>query len=139
MWQGARWSRRRWISTSRPLHDGYLRGAKARGAKLLCDASLVALERSGGIWHVRTKSGAFEAGIVVNAAGAWADGVAAMAGAAPAGLVPKRRTAMILSLPEGVDAARWPMVNDVDEQFYLQAGRRPAARLPRGRDADGPA
>ena len=107
------------------LHDGYLRGAKARGAKLVCDASLQALERAGDAWHVQTSVGAFAAGVVVNAAGAWADAVAAMAGAAPAGLVPKRRTAMILSLPDGVDAGGWPMVNDTDEQFYFKpdAGR----------------
>ena len=102
------------------LHDGYLRGAKARGAQLSCDASLVALEPSGDGWQVRTGSGAFAARFVVNAAGAWADVVARMAGAAPCGLVPKRRTAMILALPEGLDASAWPMLNDADEQFYFK-------------------
>ena len=107
------------------LHDGYLRGAKARGAALVCDAGLVALEPGGGLWHVRTSAGAWRAHIAVNAAGAWADMVAGMAGAAPAGLVPKRRTAMILALPDGTNASTWPMLTDTDEQFYFKpdAGR----------------
>ncbi len=102
------------------LHDGYFRAARSRGAKLVCDASITALEPSGGGWHVRTQAGAWHAGVVVNAAGAWADAVAAIAGAAPAGLIPKRRTAMILALPDGVDASAWPMVMDADEQFYFK-------------------
>jgi D-arginine dehydrogenase len=107
------------------LHDGYLRGARSRGVRLVCDASLQALEPVPGGWLIRSTAGAFRAGVVVNAAGAWADGVGAMAGAAPIGLVPKRRTAMILALPEGIDAGRWPMLNDADEAFYFkpEAGR----------------
>ena len=102
------------------LHDGYLRGAKARGAELACDAGLVALEPVAGGWTVRTDTGTWHAQVVVNAAGAWADVVAGMAGAAPAGLVPKRRTAMILELPDGVEAGNWPMLTDTDEQFYFK-------------------
>lgn len=107
------------------LHDGYLRGAKARGARLVCDASLQALEPAADGWHVRTGTDTFRAKVVVNAAGAWADVVAKMAGAAPSGLVPKRRTAMMLSLPDGMDAAGWPMLHDTDEAFYFKpdAGR----------------
>ena len=107
------------------LHDGFLRGARNRGAQSMCDASLVALEPAGGAWIVRTAQGAWQARTVINAAGAWADVVAGMAGVAPVGLVPKRRTAMILSLPDGVDAAGWPMLNDTDEAFYFKpdAGR----------------
>ena len=107
------------------LHDGFLRGARSRGAQVLCDASLTVLEPAGDGWHVRTAQGAWRARTVVNAAGAWADVVGAMAGASPIGQVPKRRTAMILSLPDGVDAAGWPMLNDTDEQFYFKpdAGR----------------
>ena len=107
------------------LHDGYLRGARSRGVRLVCDASLQALEAGPDGWVIRSTAGEFRAGVVVNAAGAWADVVGAMAGAAPVGLVPKRRTAMILALPEGIDASRWPMLNDADEAFYFkpEAGR----------------
>ena len=107
------------------LHDGYLRGARSRGVRLVCDASLQALEAVSDGWVIRSTAGAFRARVVVNAAGAWADVVGAMAGAAPVRLVPKRRTAMILALPEGIDASRWPMLNDADEAFYFkpEAGR----------------
>jgi D-arginine dehydrogenase len=57
---------------------------------------------------------------VVNAAGAWADRVAALAGAAPIGLQPMRRTALIVDAPEGSDSQSWPMVIDIDEQFYFR-------------------
>ena len=102
------------------LHDGFLRGARGRGAQLVCDAPITGLERSAEGWKVHTGAGTWQAGVVVNAAGAWADVVGAMAGAAPVGLVPKRRTAMILSLPDGTDASGWPMVMDADEQFYFK-------------------
>ena len=107
------------------LHDGYLRGARSRGVRLVCDAMLRALEPVTGGWRISTSAGEFSAGIVVNAAGAWVDEVAKLAGAAPVGLVPKRRTAMILATPEGVDAKGWPMLNDADEDFYFKpdAGR----------------
>ena len=62
---------------------------------------------------------------LVNAAGAWCDAVAALAGVRPVGLVPKRRTAFTFDPPEGMDTARWPATIDVDEQFYFKpdAGR----------------
>ncbi|MGB7479444.1 MAG: FAD-binding oxidoreductase, partial [Burkholderiaceae bacterium] len=58
--------------------------------------------------------------IVVNAAGAWCDQIAALAGVAPVGLVPKRRTAFTFAPPADVDSSGWPLVIDVDEQFYFK-------------------
>jgi D-arginine dehydrogenase len=68
---------------------------------------------------------AFDARVVINAAGAWADEVAAMAGARPVGLIPKRRTAFTIDPPEGAAIAPWPMVIDVYETLYFkpEAGR----------------
>ena len=58
-------------------------------------------------------------------AGAWADSIGKMAGAEAIGLIPKRRTAMVVAAPSGVNPDSWPMVIDIDEQFYLKpdAGR----------------
>ena len=66
-----------------------------------------------------------EARTVVNAAGAWGDELAVLAGARPVGLAPLRRTAMILEAPPNVDIAGWPAVIDVGEAFYFkpEAGR----------------
>ena len=98
------------------IHQGYLRGFRAAGGQLVCAAEVTALGRNGGGWAIETRAGAFTADIVIDAAGAWADTLARMAGVKPIGLVPKRRTAMTV---EGVgDFRRWPAVIDVDEQFY---------------------
>nr|WP_237906465.1 FAD-binding oxidoreductase [Azospirillum brasilense] len=107
------------------IHSGYLRGLKARGGRLVTDAGVTALERRDGLWIATTPAGLFTAPILVNAAGAWADGLAGMAGVRPVGLVPKRRTAVTFDpvFGDAADAAGlagWPMTIDVDEQFYMK-------------------
>ncbi len=103
------------------LHHGYLRGLKARGGRLAVDAEVTAIKRRDGTWRVATRAGDFAAPVLVDAAGAWADEIAALAGAAPVGLVPKRRTVIVFDPPEGVDPSPWPMVVDIDEKFYFRA------------------
>jgi D-arginine dehydrogenase len=102
------------------LHYGYLRGLRARGGRLLTDAAVQSLECQGNMWLVRSKAGEFRGRVVVDAAGAWSDEIAAMAGAAPVGLVPKRRTAILFQPPTGVDPRGWPSVFDADEEFYFR-------------------
>jgi len=102
------------------IHQGFLRGLKARGGKLLCDAGVRALDRRDGGWHAATSDGDFTAPVVVNAAGAWADRVAALAGAAPVGLVPKRRTGIIVELPAGMDSRHWPAVDEAGYGSYCK-------------------
>ena len=55
------------------LHQGYLRGLKARGGALVTDAELTGLSQSGDIWRAETRAGVYQAPVVVNAAGAWCD------------------------------------------------------------------
>ncbi|WP_158080912.1 FAD-binding oxidoreductase, partial [Pelomonas sp. KK5] len=104
------------------LHQGFLRQARAGGAELHCDARLVALERDGeGLWLARSADGrSWRAPLVVNAAGAWADAVAALAGIAPLGLQPLRRTAVLVDVPDGLDATAWPAVIAIDESRYFK-------------------
>ncbi len=102
------------------LHSGFLRQFKARGGRLVTDAELRGLSRETGGWRADTAAGPIQANTIVNAAGAWADIVAAMAGAAPIGLVPKRRTAVVFEPSTPVDADGWPMIVDVDETFYVK-------------------
>ena len=102
------------------LHQGFLRGARRQGAQVVTNARVEAIERVGGRWIVTTPVGVFDAPVLVDAAGAWADQVAAMAGAMPLGLVPKRRTAMLVAAPPDVNAKDWPGVIDVDEMFYFK-------------------
>jgi D-arginine dehydrogenase len=102
------------------LHQGYLRGARAYGARVVTNAEVMAIGRQGGGWQVETKAGAFRSPVVVNAAGAWGDEIAAMAGVRPLGLQPKRRTAFNIPAPPNVAIGGWPLVDDVAEQFYFK-------------------
>jgi D-arginine dehydrogenase len=103
------------------IHGGFLRGARAAGAELRLDAEVVDLERGDGLWTVGLRGGdRLRAANIVNAAGAWADVVAAMAGAEPVGLVPKRRTAFTFDAPAGLELGPLPMVIDFDESWYVK-------------------
>ena len=107
------------------LHQGFLRAARARGARIVVNAGTEAIERVGGSWKVTTEAGTFRTSTIINAGGAWADAVAEQAGVRALGLQPKRRTAFNVPVPSGVDIAGWPLVNDVAEEFYFKpdAGR----------------
>src|SRR6185312_911080 len=94
------------------IHQGFLRGFKAKGGRVVADAAVQALAARDGGWHVETRAGRFIAPVVVNAAGAWADDVARLAGLPPVGLVAKRRTALIVDTEPAPNAA-WPMVVDI--------------------------
>ena len=102
------------------LHQGFLRGLRARGGRVVTDAEVRGIGRANGDWTVETNEGAFRAPVLLNAAGAWCDAIAAMAGVPPIGLTPKRRTAFIFPPPPETDIAGWPMVIDADEQFYIK-------------------
>src|SRR5262245_19010623 len=92
------------------IHQGYLRGFRAAGGVLVCGAEVLRLARNGAGWKIETRAGAFTAEVVINAAGAWADVLARMAGAKPVGLVPKRRTAVTIEPPAESGFRRWPAV-----------------------------
>ena len=103
------------------LLQGFLRGARLAGARLLTGVQPVRAERDVHGWRLGLSDGAeLAARTLVNAAGAWADEVAALLGAAPIGLQPRRRSAFTFRPPEGVDISDWPMVSDVDEAWYFK-------------------
>jgi D-arginine dehydrogenase len=100
------------------IHQGYLKGLRQRGGKVVTDADVTGLKRRGAEWAVDTSAGSFAAPVVVNAAGAWGDEMARLAGVRPVGLSPKRRTAFMVATEH--DAARWPAAIDCDEGFYIK-------------------
>jgi len=103
------------------LLQGFLRGARQAGARLLTGVWPLRAAHDGQRWRVALSDGnELVAHTVVNAAGAWADELAALFGAVPIGLQPRRRSAFTFRVPEGVDLARWPMVADVDEAWYFK-------------------
>jgi D-arginine dehydrogenase len=107
------------------LHAAYLRRARARGAAIVTGARLQAAARGAGGWRIDTVAGRFEAGILANAAGAWADAVAQTAGERPLGIQPYRRTLTQLRVAPPAPAAL-PLVIDASELFYFkpEAGGR---------------
>jgi D-arginine dehydrogenase len=102
------------------LEQGFLRGARAAGAVLITKNWVTQAQRRNGTWSIELTEGSVSAPIVINAAGAWADEVAAICGARPIGLQPLRRTALLIDAPAGVDIRHWPAVIDSDEQFYFK-------------------
>jgi len=114
------------------IHGGYLAGARRAGVTLVCDAEVTSLARRDGVWRIATSAGDFAAPVVANCTGAWGDELARLAGVAPLGLQPCRRTAFLFRAPDGLDSSSWPLVGDDGESFYF----KPEAGLVMGSLAD---
>ena len=100
------------------LHQAFLRGARAQGTAVLREHGVRALTRRDGCWQVDVGDQVLRCTTVVNAAGAWADEVARMAGVQPVGLQPYRRT--VFTFASRFDSAGWPLVVGADESFYFK-------------------
>lgn len=102
------------------LHQAYLRMFRARTGFTVMSSRVTRLEHEAGEWVAFTEDARYHAPVVINAAGAWADEIASLAGVAGIGLQPCRRTALLVNAPAGVEIGSWPLVLDVDEQFYFK-------------------
>lgn len=102
------------------LHQYYLKSFRARDGALHLKTEVLGIVRDGEGWRVETPGGPLRAPVVINAAGAWADEMARMAGLRPLGLRPLRRTALLVAAPVDVVPDAWPMVVDAAENFYLK-------------------
>lgn len=107
------------------LVQGYLKLARRNGAVVVLDSEALRIERVAGQWEVQAGKTSLRAPLLVNAAGAWADDIAALAGLPRRGVKPYRRTAITFDPPAGHDAMRWPMTFDTAETWYFkpEAGR----------------
>ncbi|WP_136619299.1 MULTISPECIES: NAD(P)/FAD-dependent oxidoreductase [Mesorhizobium] len=107
------------------LHQGFLRGIRRRGGLVLCGKRITKLDRRDGLWKASAGDFSVKGRIIVNAAGAWAGEIGDIAGAGPIGLVAKRRTAIIVDGPPGLDIAKMPAVDYVAADAYIKpdAGR----------------
>ena len=102
------------------LIQGFAREAKGHGAQVLTRARVSAVARYGAGWRITSGAGEFTARMVVNAAGAWVDQVAAMAGVRPLGFTPYRRSMARIPAPGGHDVSRWPMMFGPGEDWYAK-------------------
>ena len=100
------------------LHQAFVRGMRRAGGAIRLAAPVEALARSAGRWMVRAGGEVITADVVVNAAGAWCDVVAGMAGVEPVGLVAMRRTAFMV--PGRPEWSGWPTVVDMNQEWYFR-------------------
>lgn len=119
-WTGAIWEPACADIEVAALHAHYLGQARRGGAELVTHARVEGLTRRSGVWHITTHSGdAFTAATLINAAGAWADEIAALAGAARLGIQPYRRTVVQLRTAPA-PSATMPLVLDIAGGFYFK-------------------
>jgi D-arginine dehydrogenase len=106
------------------LHAAYLAAFRSAGGVIATRAGLDEARRAAGVWTIATPAGTYRAGVLVNAAGAWADRIAVRLGAAPLGIQPYRRT-MVQLRTDPPAAADLPHVADIAGRFYFkpEAGR----------------
>jgi len=105
------------------LHQGYLRLLRQRHGTVVTGAQVTAATRTAGKWGLESSAGKFTAGTIINAAGAWADRIAGLAGVTPIGIQPCRRTAALIELPQlpdGLVSDTWPLTLDIEETYYFK-------------------
>lgn len=107
------------------LHHGYLKGFRGAGGDIKTNSRVREITRKDGGFQISTANEQLQADLIVNAAGAWGDVIATMAGVQPVGLKPLRRTAVTIDPPAGMDPSDWPLTFDVEENWYFKpdAGR----------------
>lgn len=98
--------------------ESFRRQLLAGGGSIVTRARVDRIERRDGAWHIGWNGESLQADVLVNAAGAWGDEVAALAGVKPLGLQPRRRTAFLLDLP--MDISGWPLVHRAEGGLYFK-------------------
>lgn len=102
------------------LIQNFAREARANGAEIKTSAKVTEIERTATGWRIHAGADAIEARVILNAAGAWADEIARIAGIKPIGLQPYRRSMARIPAPGGHDVTDWPMLFGVGETWYAK-------------------
>jgi D-arginine dehydrogenase len=102
------------------LLQGFAREARTNGAQIVTGARVSAIAKGAEGWLVQSAAGEFRAKTLVNAAGAWADEIATMAGVRPLGIQPNRRSMARIPAPGGHDVSGWPMMFGCGETWYAK-------------------
>jgi D-arginine dehydrogenase len=116
----AAYAARAWDIDTDRLVQSYARTARQVGAQIITGAKVGAIRRDKDLWIVTTPKGEFSARVLVNAAGAWVDEIARMAGVAPLCFTPLRRSMARIPAPGGHDISRWPMMFGAGESWYAK-------------------
>ena len=102
------------------LHQYYLSHFKSNGGQLSVKTEIQSLKQRAGTWQIGTDNGDYIARTIINAAGAWCDHIGTLAGAEPIGLIPKRRTAMTITVSDFPGFDNMPLTADIEELFYCK-------------------
>lgn len=102
------------------LIQGFSREARQHGGEIVTGAKVTSITNTGAGWALNTPKGTYEGRILINAAGAWVDQVAQMAGLTPLGFTPLRRSIARLAAPGGFDLRSWPMLFGPGETWYAK-------------------
>lgn len=100
--------------------EGHRKTLNSAGGSLAVREPVQSLKFARGRWIVETARATYVARVVVNAAGAWADRIAQLAGIAPIGLQPRRRTVITFAGPAGMDVSSWPFTKTVGTGLYFE-------------------
>ena len=107
------------IDTDRLLQS-FARQCRANGGEIRTGEHVSSIEKTSRGWTIRTKVGEYTARNLMNAAGAWADFVAGMAGIQPVGVQPFRRSVARIPAPDELDVSDWPMLFGTGENWYAK-------------------
>jgi len=102
------------------IHQGYARGTKNNNGQILFNQEVVSISKNKSSWQIKTKTEKFSSPIIINAAGAWCDEVAIYANCIPLGIKPKRRTVIIFDNSNNYSINKWPVVIDIEDNFYFK-------------------
>lgn len=105
---------------SAALHQSYLHGIRQQGGEIHCNREVLGISRDGNGWQVECAGQHYRTRVLINAAGAWCDEIARLAGLPGIGLQPKRRAAFTFHVADGIDCHAWPALVSLDESFYFK-------------------
>jgi D-arginine dehydrogenase len=101
------------------IHTAFIKGVRRRGGEIRTEREIACAQRHGSSWTIHLDNGdTLHAGVIVNAAGAWADVVAQRCGATAIGIMPLLRTVVVVD-PE-CDVSQCPYIGTVDEQLFIK-------------------
>ena len=100
------------------IHQAFVRGARGQGAQVRVGTPVTALEQTPTGWKVTTGEESEQFQVVINAAGAWGDDLARLAGVRPVGVTPMRRT--VFMAPGAHEYEGWPLVANVEMEWYFK-------------------
>ena len=102
------------------LLHAHLKKLKQNGGTLLRGAGVTGIKKTAGLWTVQCTDQNYTSPVIVNAAGAWADSIAAMAGLPELSLEPKRRSAALIDVSDKWDVSNWPLTVGAGDTFYFR-------------------